>query len=168
MGGVWGHNVDSSTTPGQKFLPFLVSPRSVKKSLGDPFHPLESSSQVESWCPGNKFRFLNLKPGGSASARCMEKNNHFEHSWRPWRNRASAALSPNGKTHLGQRSAIPVKVFIQLRPIKRDPSPERPPPPSIQTAKHIWPSVGQFWSKCSFNFAFSKGILCQSVPNLSI
>ena len=120
MGGVWGRNVDSSTAPGQKFLPFLVSPRFVKKSLGDPFHPLESSRWVESWCPGNKFRFLNLKPGDSASAKSIEKTIYFERSWRPGRNGDSAALSANRKTHLAQRRAILTNVFINVRSLQGD------------------------------------------------
>ena len=120
MGGVWGRNVDSSTTPGQKFLPFPVNLVVVKKSLGNPFHPLESSSQVESWCPGNKFRFLNLKPGDSASAKSIEKTTYFEHSWRPGRNGDSAALNANRKTHLAQRRAILTNVFIKVRSFQGD------------------------------------------------
>ena len=120
MGGVWGRNVDSSTAPGQKFLPFLVNRRFVKKSLGNPFHPLESSSQVESWCPCNKFRFLNLKKGDSASAKSIEKTIYFEHSWRPGRNGDSAALNANRKTHLAQRRAILTNVFIEVRSFQVD------------------------------------------------
>ena len=115
-------------TPGQKFLPFPLNPCFVKKGLDNPFHPLESSSQVESWCPGNKFRFLNLKPGDSASAKSIEKTIYFEHSWRPGRNGDSAALNANRKTHLAQRRAILVKVFIKHRTYKGDPLPERSKP----------------------------------------
>ena len=114
MGGVWGRNVDSSTTPGQKFLQFLVTLHFVKTYLGNPFHPLESSSQVESWRPRNKFRFLNLKRCDSASAKSMEKTIYFEHSWRPGRNGDSAALNANRKTHLAQRRAILTNVFIKV------------------------------------------------------
>ena len=88
--------------------------------MGNPFHPLESSSQVESWCPGNKFRFLNLKPGDSASAKSIEKTIYFEHSWRPGRNGDSAALNANRKTHLAQRRAILTNVFINVRSLQGD------------------------------------------------
>ena len=91
-----------------------------KKSLGNPFHPLESSSQVESWCPGNKFRFLNLKPGDSASAKSIEKAIYFERSWRQGRNGDSAALNANRKTHLAQRRAILTNVFINVRSLQGD------------------------------------------------
>ena len=120
MGGVWGRNVDSSTTPGQKFLPFLVTLHLVTKYLGNPLHPLESSSQVESWCPCNKFRFLNLKQGDSASAKSIEKTIYFERSWRPGRNGDSAALNANRKAHLAQRRAILANVFIKDRSFQQD------------------------------------------------
>ena len=86
--------------------------------MGNPFHPLEPSSQVESWRPGNMFRFLNLKPGDSASAKSIEKTIYFEHSWRPGRNGDSAALNANRKTHLAQRRAILTNVFIKVRSFK--------------------------------------------------
>ena len=88
--------------------------------MGNPFHPLESSSQVESWCPCNKFRFLNLKEGDSASAKSIEKTIYFEHSWRPGRNGDSAALNANRKTHLAQRRAILTNVFINVRSLQGD------------------------------------------------
>ena len=100
---------------GPTVLPFLLSLRFVKKSFGNPFHPLDSSSQVESWCPGNKFGFLNSNLGDSASAKSMEKTIYFEHSWRPGRNGDSAALNANRKTHLAQRRAVPINVFIKVR-----------------------------------------------------
>ena len=75
---------------------------------------------MESRCPGNKFRFLNLKPGDSASAKSKEKMIYFEHSWRPGRNGDSAALNANRKTHLAQRRAILTNVFMNVRSLQGD------------------------------------------------
>ena len=69
---------------------------------------------MESWCPSNRFRFLNLIEGDSASAKSIEKTIYFEHLWRPGWKGDSAALNANRKTHLAQRRAILTNVFIKV------------------------------------------------------
>ena len=73
--GAWGHSLKKHTAAVQKFLR-----NNVKQ--GNPFHPIESSRLVEYHGPVMGFRFLNLKPGDSNSAKRTRGTSTFRNSWR--------------------------------------------------------------------------------------